>query len=62
MFFIGEINSDYRYIVDCITKEEALEMLQNNLPFRKEREDKIKQEGYPAYTTAVSFRLMYIRW
>ena len=43
-----------RYIVDCITKEEALEMLRKNVPFRKERAEKLKLEGYPAYTTAVS--------
>ena len=49
------LNSCYRYIVDCVTKEEALEMLRKNVPYRKEREDKIKEEGYPAYTTAVSF-------
>ena len=30
-------------------------MLRKNVPYRKEREDKIKEEGYPAYTTAVSF-------
>ena len=46
--------SFYRYIVDCITKEEALEILRKNVPHRKGREDVIKQEGYPAYTTAVS--------
>ena len=44
----------HRYIVDCITKEEALELLRKNVPHRKGREDVIKQEGYPAYTTAVS--------
>jgi len=46
---------DFRYIVDCITKEEALEMLSKNVPFRKEREEMIKQKGYPAYTTAVGW-------
>ena len=51
----NRVNSCYRYIVDCVTKEEALEMLRKNVPYRKEREDKIKEEGYPAYTTAVSF-------
>ena len=30
-------------------------MLSKNVPFRKEREEMIKQKGYPAYTTAVSF-------
>ena len=41
------------------TKEEALEMLRKNVPFRKERAEKLKLEGYPAYTTAVSLILIY---
>ena len=49
----------YRYIVDCISKEEALEMLRKNLPFKAEREERIKKEGYPAYTTAVSSLFPY---
>ena len=46
--------------MDCITKEEALEMLRKNVPFKKERIEKIKLEGYPAYTTAVSLIWMYL--
>ena len=45
--------------MDCITKEEALEMLSKNVPFRKEREEMIKQKGYPAYTTAVGLDLHF---
>ena len=44
----------YRYIVDCITKEEAVELLRKNVPYKNERQDSIKLDGYPAYTTAVS--------
>jgi hypothetical protein len=42
-----------RYIDDCVTREEALGMLRANQPFRAERESKILQDGFPAYTTQV---------
>ena len=42
-----------RYITDCITKEEAISMLEASLPLRAEREAKIIADGFPAYTTQV---------
>ena len=44
---------NFRYITDCITKEEAISMLEASLPFRAEREAKIIANGFPAYTTQV---------
>ena len=46
---------DFRYMEDCITKEEAIEMLQKESGFKKEREDFIKKNGFPAYTTQVGW-------
>lgn len=46
---------DFRYMEDCITKEEAIEMLQEESGFKKEREDFIKKNGFPAYTTQVGW-------
>ena len=34
-------------------------MLSKSVPFRKEREEMIKQKGYPAYTTAVGLDLHF---
>lgn len=42
---------DFRYITDVVTKEEAIEMLRNMQPGRKERERNLRESGYPAYTT-----------
>lgn len=40
---------------DCITKEEAIELLRKQVPFKKEREIQIALEGFPAYTTSVGW-------
>jgi L-fuconate dehydratase len=46
---------DFRYITDVITPDEALAMLHEKLPTRKEREAEILQGGYPAYTTSAGW-------
>lgn len=46
---------DFRYITDAITPEEALDILQRNVPARSEREAKLFREGYPAYTTSAGW-------
>ena len=38
-----------------MTKEEALEILRGNEATKQERIEKVKQEGYPAYTTSVGW-------
>jgi L-fuconate dehydratase len=40
-----------RYITDALTPDEALAMLRRNHASRTEREDRLRQHGYPAYTT-----------
>ena len=42
---------DFRYMEDCITKEEAIEMLKKEVPMKSEREKHIVENGFPAYTT-----------
>ena len=44
-----------RYIEDCITKAEALELLQQNEDKKGEREAVVVAEGLPAYTTAAGW-------
>ncbi|XP_072025566.1 mitochondrial enolase superfamily member 1-like [Amphiura filiformis] len=46
---------DFRYISDVLTKEEAIEMLKKNAATKKEREDYLVKNGYPAYTTSTAW-------
>ncbi|XP_076682725.1 mitochondrial enolase superfamily member 1 [Andrena cerasifolii] len=46
---------DFRYITDVITKEEAIKMLKDNEKGKKEREEMLENNGYPAYTTQVGW-------
>lgn len=43
---------DFRYCSDVLTKEEAIDMLKKAAVGKEEREEELKQNGYPAYTTA----------
>lgn len=45
---------DFRYITDVITREEAIELLRNTTG-KKDREEYLKRNGYPAYTTQVGW-------
>ncbi|WP_408637690.1 enolase C-terminal domain-like protein [Ornithinimicrobium sediminis] len=42
---------DFRYLSDALTREEALDILRRAEPGRAEREARLLEEGYPAYTT-----------
>jgi L-fuconate dehydratase len=42
---------DFRYLTDALTRDEALEILRKAEPGRAEREQQLRERGYPAYTT-----------
>jgi L-fuconate dehydratase len=46
---------DFRYIRDAITPEEAVELLSKQSEGRNEREEQLRQRGYPAYTTSAGW-------
>lgn len=46
---------DFRYLTDCITPEEALQLLKKNAPSKYQREQILQQEGYPCYTTSAGW-------
>ena len=46
---------DWRYLRDTLTPEAALAMLEEQLPGRAEREARLLEEGYPAYTTSAGW-------
>ncbi|MFJ8396139.1 L-fuconate dehydratase [Streptomyces sp. NPDC094144] len=43
---------DFRYLSDALTPEEALAILRAAEPDRAERAERLRAEGYPAYTTS----------
>jgi L-fuconate dehydratase len=46
---------DFRYITDCITPQEALELLQKQAVGKEERLAILEREGYPCYTTSAGW-------
>src|SRR5207302_9176324 len=40
---------DFRYITDAITPDEALAILKRLEPSKREREDEMRRDGFPAY-------------
>ena len=46
---------DFRYITDCITPEEALELLQSREEGKAERIAELEKNGYPCYTTSAGW-------
>jgi L-fuconate dehydratase len=46
---VGQV--DFRYLRDALTEHEALALLRGALDGRDEREQLLREEGYPAYTT-----------
>jgi len=42
---------DFRYLEDALTPDEALEILRRAAPGKASREERMRAEGYPAYTT-----------
>ncbi|MEU5727153.1 L-fuconate dehydratase [Micromonospora sp. NPDC047738] len=43
---------DFRYLTDALTPDEALEILRKAEPGKAEREARLREQGYPAYTTS----------
>jgi L-fuconate dehydratase len=43
---------DFRYLTDALTPAEALEILRKAAPGREERRERLREIGYPAYTTS----------
>ncbi|KAJ3516401.1 hypothetical protein NLJ89_g1141 [Agrocybe chaxingu] len=48
-------SATFRYISDAITKEEALAMLKEKEAGKKEREERARELGYPAYVTSAGW-------
>lgn len=46
---------DFSYIEDAITPNEAIEMLQAQSDFKRDRLKSLKETGYPAYTTSIGW-------
>jgi L-fuconate dehydratase len=46
---------DFRYIADAMTPERAIARLQALAPTRGDREQELRRDGYPAYTTSVGW-------
>lgn len=46
---------DFRYLTDALTPEEALALLKKAESGKAERIQKLKQEGYPCYTTSAGW-------
>src|SRR5438094_770731 len=46
---------DFRYITDAITPDEALALLKKLEPTKREREDEMRRDGFPAYTTSAGW-------
>ncbi|GAA5923185.1 hypothetical protein JCM1841_005920 [Sporobolomyces salmonicolor] len=47
--------TSFRYITDAITPHEALVLLREKQAGKAERLEKLKKEGYPAYTTSIGW-------
>ncbi|MBF7014212.1 L-fuconate dehydratase [Novosphingobium resinovorum] len=46
---------DFRYITDCITPEEALDLLTARVAGKAERVERLTASGYPCYTTSAGW-------
>src|SRR5438046_10288538 len=46
---------DCRYSTDALTADEALAILKRLEPTKREREDEMRRDGYPAYTTSAGW-------
>ncbi len=45
----------FRYLTDALTPDEALDILQRNVPTKAAREAEMRQIGFPAYTTSAGW-------
>jgi L-fuconate dehydratase len=46
---------DFSYITDALTPEDALDILNRLAPTRAAREEEMRRDGYPAYTTSTGW-------
>src|SRR3954464_15826661 len=46
---------DFHYITDALTPDEALAILEGQVPTMAEREAVLRRDGYPAYTTSAGW-------
>ena len=46
---------DFRYLGDCITRDEALDLLRQQVPGKAQRIATLEREGYPCYTTSAGW-------
>lgn len=46
---------DFRYLTDCITPDEALELLRTRSAGKAQRLEILKRDGYPCYTTSAGW-------
>jgi len=46
---------DFRYLTDCITPEEALELLTQRQAGKAQRIQQLQEEGFPCYTTSAGW-------
>jgi L-fuconate dehydratase len=46
---------DFRYLTDCITPDEALELLRERAQGKQDRLRALEREGYPCYTTSAGW-------
>jgi L-fuconate dehydratase len=46
---------DFRYLTDVLTRDDALQILQQAAPGKQDREQQLLDKGYPAYTTSAGW-------
>jgi len=46
---------DYRYIIDALTPDDALDLLRRQAPAKAQREAEMLKHGFPAYTTGAGW-------
>src|SRR5258708_19497571 len=46
---------DFRYVTDALTPDEAIALLEANVPTKGKRERQMRESGYPAYTTSAGW-------
>jgi L-fuconate dehydratase len=46
---------DFSYITDALTPDEALDILRGNAPTRAAREQELRRDGFPGYTTSTGW-------
>jgi L-fuconate dehydratase len=47
--------TELRYVTDVLTRDRALDILEQQAPFREQRIAELRKDGYPAYTTSAGW-------